>query len=157
MIEDITNENKHKNEVEFNQLYNHIKNLNIPTVEENDHMTSIIDKVKGMEPIQNFTQLDSIIKEAEISKAISQLKIGKAVGFDLIRNEILKSSILLKPLSKIFNLVQSTRHYPAGARDVSSPCTRNVTPVIPPSNYRGIKITSAPWKIIQLHPKCKAL
>ena len=59
-------------------------------------------------------RLDRRLQTPELRKAINNLKNGKAVGKDLVMNEMLKSSTstLAKPLLKFFNMCVSTSIFP---------------------------------------------
>ena len=71
--------------------------------------------LSDLEKDKIFNELDYIISEEEIIKAIQDLKNNKAAGFDIIINELLKcgQSVLVKPLSKLFNIILSSGEYPS--------------------------------------------
>ena len=114
LVEDITNKNQPKTCVAVENLYEHYKNLNSDNISSTNNRVYIEDRIRELEKVQNFTPLDFIITDTEISKSISKLKNGKAPGFDLIKNEMLKSGAghLLKSLAKLFNMVLRTGYYP---------------------------------------------
>ena len=70
--------------------------------------------LNDLEKDKIFNELDYIISEEEILKAIKDLKNNKAAGFDIhvIINEMLKcgQSVLVKRLSKLFNIILSSGH-----------------------------------------------
>jgi hypothetical protein len=70
--------------------------------------------LNDLEKDKIFNELDYIISEEEILKTIKELKNNKAAGFDIIINEMLKcgQSVLVKPLSKLFNIILSSGEYP---------------------------------------------
>jgi hypothetical protein len=70
--------------------------------------------LNDLEKDKIFNELDYIISEEEILKTIKELKNNKAAGFDIIINEMLKcgQSVLVKPLSKLFNIIFSSGEYP---------------------------------------------
>ena len=72
-------------------------------------MANINIMLEREEKIRLFTPLDFSIKEPEVTKAIQSLQNGKAYGEDLIRNEML----LVKPLTKLFNLILCSQYYPS--------------------------------------------
>jgi len=77
------------------------------------------------------------------------LKNNKAIGFDIISNEMIKCgiTILAQPLTKLFNKKISTGQYP------SQWCLGYICPVFKkgekddPANYRGITINSCLGKL----------
>ena len=97
-----------------------------------------------MEEERIFSELDIKISLKEIAKEIKNLKNNKACGFDLILNEMIKTSqlYLLESLQKIFNAVLSTGVYPKiWAKGYIVPIFKNGSKD-DPSNYRGITVGS---------------
>ena len=109
----------------------------------------IEDRISELEKVQNFTPLDFIITDTEISKSISKLKNGKAPGFDLIKNEMLKAGAghLLKSLEKLFNMVLRTGYYPPEWSKGRIVSIHKKGDPSDPANYRGITITSSLGKL----------
>ena len=74
LVEDITNKNQPKTCVAVENLYEHYKNLNSDNVSSTNNRVYIEDRIREFEKVQNFTPLDFIITDTEISKSISKLK-----------------------------------------------------------------------------------
>lgn len=131
--------------ISHSDWFNHFKQLNSCSFCDPEFEKLL----KNKESQKVFNELDFIITEAEISKALRSLKNNKASGFDGIINEMLKhgQSQLLGCLVKLFNSVLSSGIYPTqwgqgyinplhkkGAKD-------------DPANYRGITINSCVGKL----------
>jgi hypothetical protein len=105
--------------------------------------------LNDLEKDKIFNELDYIISEEEIMKAIKDLKNNKADGFDIIINEMLKcgQSVLVKPLSKLFNIILSS------GENLSQWSKGYIHPIYKsgekdnPLNYRGIVINSCIRKL----------
>ncbi|XP_078659029.1 uncharacterized protein LOC144904189 [Branchiostoma floridae x Branchiostoma belcheri] len=139
------------------KLHAHFKNLYgeesnpVPdaSISPGSFEMEIKNKISKLENDLKDNLLDSQILSTEISKAISNLKNGKASGSDLILNEMLKCSphTLIKPLTKLFNLFLSSGYFPQNW------CTSHIVALHKggskddPSNYRGISVTSCLAKL----------
>ena len=66
--------------------------------------SSFLNKLKDLENVKIFTELDNIISNKEILNAIASLKNNKASSFDQILNEMLKfgQTYIINPLCKLF-------------------------------------------------------
>ena len=85
------------------------------------------------------------ITEFEISKAIRDLKLGKATGHDGILNEYLKNAtdILMPLLIKLFNIIFESGKLPTSWLDGRiRPIFKNKGDSANPENYRPITILS---------------
>ena len=103
----------------------------------------IEEKLSEIEKTVIFNELDFIISDAEITKAIKSLKNSKSSGLSLILNEMLKyGQVTLKPLlNKLFNLVFSNSIYPViWSQGYIAPLYKSGS-VYDPANYRGITIS----------------
>ena len=95
----------------------------------------------------NISESDDIlnvhITEFEISKAIRDLKLGKAAGHDGILNEYLKNAtdILMPLLIKLFNIIFESGKLPTLWLD-GRPIFKNKGDSANPENYRPITILS---------------
>jgi hypothetical protein len=107
------------------------------------------EKLKELEKINCFNELDSIIVEKEISKAISHLKSNKSPGLDNISNNMIKHSqtFLLKSLQFFFNFCLSSGIYPNSWANGYITTIHKVNDPTDPNNYRGITITGAIGKV----------
>jgi hypothetical protein len=72
------------------------------------------NELKELEKVECFNEMDFKITEKEIMQCIKHLKNKKAVGLDLISNEMLKYSqhAMLPVLIKLFNVILSSRKFP---------------------------------------------
>ena len=124
-----------------NEWYDYFKHLNEDTF--TDKLLNDLEKDKI------FNELDYIISQEEILKAIKDLKNNKAAGFDTIINEMLKcgQSVLVKPLSKLCNIILSSGEYPSQwSKGYIHPIHKSGEKDNP-SNYRGIAINSCIGKL----------
>ena len=129
--------------------YEHYKELNSFQVTNNPARSKIEEELAILESIPNFSPLDYKISEQEIMKAMKNLRNNKAVGSDLISNEMLKygQHVLLKPIQKMFNLILSQETFPtlwAKGRIIS---LHKKDDPSDPANYRGITISSCLGKL----------
>ena len=152
LVEDITNTNQPKTCVAVENLYEHYKNLNSDNVSSTNNRVYIEDRIRELEKVQNFTPQDFIITNTEISKSISKLKNGKVPGFDLIKNQMLKSGAghLLRPLAKVFKMVLRTGYYPPEWSKGRIVSIHKKGDPSDPANYRGITITGSLGKLFIL-------
>lgn len=98
---------------------------------------------------KDVISLDQPISVTELSKAISRLSNGKSFGWDLVTNEMLKSSIqsIEKPLLKLLNRCLDLSIYPAQW------CQGHIIPIYKsgnksdPANFRPITISSCLGKV----------
>ena len=105
---------------------------------------NLLDELKKLEGEKIYNELDYKISNKEISDAISTLKNGKASGYDIILNEMLKNSqgFLLDCLNKVFNTVLTSGSFPKiWAKGYIVPIFKNGSKD-DPANYRGITIGS---------------
>ena len=83
-------------------LVSHFKILSELKSEFHNRYAQLSEQLKELEKINCFNEVDSIIMEKEISKAISHLKSNKSPGLDNISNNMIKHSqtFLLKVYKK---------------------------------------------------------
>ena len=115
----------------------------------NNNHSQITDYVANESNWQIFNDLSFKISNEEITKAINNLKNGKACGIDLISNEMLKasSSLLLPTLNNFFNMILISGHYPSAwscswLRPLHKGGDRTDS-----NRYRGISIMSCMGKL----------
>jgi hypothetical protein len=82
--------------------------------EFHNRYAQLSEQLKELEKINCFNELEYIIMEKELSKAISHLKSNKSPGLDNLCNNMIKNSqtVLLKNLQKKFNFCLSSGIYP---------------------------------------------
>ncbi len=135
---------------DFSTLYNR------PDFDANDpgYIRSVLElnnKERSMQS-ENYSDnsyLNENILLTEISKAISRLKSGKAVGCDFIPNEILRSPSLTQALYKLFNFCFKNGVTPTQwSKSVISPIPKgSMKDPYTPLNYRGISLLSCVYKL----------
>ena len=99
-----------------------------------------------------FTNLDYIIKEEEVLKAIKGLKKNKSPGLDNIISEfiIYGKYDLVKSICKLFNLVFRTTSYPKIWTVSYLKPVHKKDIISDPGNYRGIAVSSYLSKLFSL-------
>ena len=132
---------------------------NIPVYEWINHFTSIskkldkhnnhdllreIEELEKQTPSNIFLNLNNAITISELKNIIRKLKNNKSPGEDMLLNEMLKygSSILLPALTKLFNLILSTSHFPHQWNESLISLLHKKGSFYDTNNYRGISITS---------------
>ena len=111
--------------------------------------SSFLNKLKDLENVKIFTELDTRISNKEIINAIASLKNNKASSFDQILNEMLKfgQTYIIDPLCKLFNNILSTGKFPVvWANGIIVPIFKSGEKCNP-SNYREITIGSCIGKL----------
>lgn len=148
-LQGLTNKKKNPAEnISKAEWQNYYSQLNSKSVSE-DKEAEILLKLKELEEQNLFTELDYIITEGEIRKALSKLKNGKSPGLDSICPEMLKynQEELIKPLTKLYNIIFSNSLYPIKwSEGFITPLFKKDNPN-QPDNYRGITITSSIAKV----------
>ncbi|XP_071132876.1 uncharacterized protein [Mytilus edulis] len=143
------NETKKKCGVQPSTLISHFQKLSQLKGEFQSRYTELCEKLKQLENSKCFNELDSVITESEISKAISHLKCNKSSGLDNISNNMIKNgqTFLLKSFQQMFNTCLSSGIYPTSwAEGYITPIFKS-NDTSDPNNYRGITITSAIGKL----------
>ena len=137
------------NSVEPEQWFQYFTELNQKPSSIESKLNYINSKVKDMENMKHFCELDFLISSKEISDGISKLKSDKASGLDGIPNEMLKagSSILTPMLQKLFNFIFSSGQYPVQWSSAYLSPVFKSGDVSKPENYRGIAINSCIAKL----------
>ena len=126
--------------IAFFKWYTYFRSLNKIPAKYKTRIEEINKIVKNKENSPTFCELDYKITSSEIMKAISKLKLGKAVGLDSLPNEIIKNggTILVPILQKLFNLVFTSGIYPSKwSSAYLCPIFKSSDPS-KPENYRGI-------------------
>jgi hypothetical protein len=130
-------------------LVSHFKTLSELKSEFHNSYAQLSEKLKELEKINCFNELESIIMEKEISKAISHLKNHKSPGLDNISNNMIKHSqtFLFKSLQRKFNFCLSSRISPNSWANGYITAIHKGNDQTDPNNYRGITITGAIGKV----------
>jgi hypothetical protein len=127
---------------------NHFKGLLGPSVQpspRNDEMTAFVqqncDKARSC--------LDQPFTRTELLATIKGLKNNKAISFDLVSNEMLKTSklIISSQLLSIFNLILKSTIYPSvWKKSILTPLHKSDS-LTDPSNFRGVAVNSCMGKL----------
>ena len=130
----------------FSQLMNHNKT-------ESDESFVSNSQLKN-KYINIFDQLSFKIKEKEVMDSITSLKNNKAADLLGFKGEMLKAGIsyLLRPVTKLFNLIFTNSSLPDVWRESSLTPIHKKGDCFIPSNYRGIAISNILCKVL-----CKIL
>ena len=149
LVNELCEKKKVSHPIDPDNFFKHYQSLNTDQRSPNCSDSETYRELLNMEDLPNFTELDFRITESETRKAILLLKNRKSVGLDLIQNEMIKHGIscLLAPLTKLFNLVLNSGHYPvtwAKGRIISLHKKGDASD---PSNFRGITISSCVGKL----------
>jgi hypothetical protein len=119
----------------------------------------VIDYIAKEQNILSFTELDILISETEVFKALKCLKNKKASGKDEIIAEMIKygASFFTPALTRLFNLVFSSNNFPTLWSDSLISTIFKSGSLLLPSNYRGISVGSCISKLfcIVLHIRLK--
>ena len=93
--------------------------------------------------------LDMPFSRSELLASISALKSNKAVSFDMISNEMLKSSKLTitNQLLSLFNSILSTSVYPSAWKKCILTPLHKSEDLSNPNNFRGIAVSSCLKKL----------
>lgn len=138
-------ENTKESSISPQEFFNHFQGLNTNSYSDKE----IEESLTQSERIKIFNELDYMITNQEIVKAISGLKKNKASSFDSIINEMFKygQNELTKSLEKLFNNIFSCGIFPSEwGKGYIFPIFKkgNKDEV---SNYRGITINSCVAKL----------
>ena len=135
--------------IPLDEWFEYFKVLNKTDKPCTGNRNKVLTELHRMEQHSVFNDMDFSISEKEISMCIKRLKNKKAVGYDLISNEMLRYSqhALLPALSLLFNGILTSKLYP------SQWCESFIVPIYKsggkeiPSNYRGLSIFSCLAKL----------
>ena len=136
MLKKLREEKENTNPISLKDWGEYFKNLNSNQVQSK----MLPETQEG----PTFSELDFRISEKEIIAALKYLKNNKAVGLDLISNEMLRYSqhAMMPVMLLTFNSILMSKCYP------KSWCSGYIIPIFKngnfmlPENYRGITIMS---------------
>ncbi|MEW8548698.1 MAG: reverse transcriptase family protein, partial [Candidatus Thiodiazotropha sp.] len=135
---------KNVQDISAEAFLDHFKGLNQDD-EDSDFPTITADRVTYFN-----TELNKVITELEVKKAILQLKNNKACASDMILNEFLKASqsLLMPVYIRLFNAILDSGKMPETWTDgFIIPIYKNKGDIGNPDNYRGITILSCMGKL----------
>ena len=127
---------------------NHFQDLLGPNVEQTLSQEELINFVSA-NCDKNKSCLDQPITKCEILRAISGLKNNKAISFDRVSNEMIKSSklIISNQLLYLFNGILSSSIYPsAWSNSILTPLHKSGE-LSDPNNFRGVAVSSCLGKL----------
>ena len=151
LLKQLKESEKNTNEVDIDldEWKMYFKALNTQQIQNKVRKETIAKELLIHEQSHCFNEMNFRFSEKEIAVAIKDLKKGKAVGFDLISNEMIRYSqhVMIPLLLKTFNTILVSKLYPVQW------CKGYVVPIHKsgsvenPSNYRGITIFSCVAKL----------
>ena len=98
---------------------------------------------------QGKSYLDNPFTRSEVLAAISCLKNNKAISFDRVSNEMLKSSklVITNQLLLLFNSILSSAVYPSAWKKSILTPLHKANDVSDPNNFRGVAVSSCLGKL----------
>ena len=130
-----------------NNFFEYFKKLYIPSnvdyIVDDDIYEYMRQYNNGILQTQ-YNELNNPISDAEVQKAIKELKAGKACGGDMLINELYVCGIvsLLPKLTALFNLIFFSAHFPSTWKNgVIIPIYKNGD-MSDVNNFRGITLLS---------------
>ena len=126
----------------------HFKGLLGPTVQQspsNDEMLLFIKQNCD----KSFSCLDQPFTRTELLSTMSRLKNNKAILFDIVSNEMLKTSklVIVNQLLKVFNTIFSSTIYPSSWKKSILTPIHKAGSQSDPSNFRGVAVNSCLGKL----------
>ena len=101
------------------------------------------------EVITGENNLNKLIEYQEVRKAVEQAKLNKAVGIDMISNEVLKNNTVIDLLFNLFNMCMKNRLIPNEWRkSIIHPIPKEKKVSMDPLKYRGLALQSCIYKIL---------
>ena len=140
---------KYNCKVDLNTMYLFMKDMMYSDITDNEFdIYNMQNNLLENEECQ--TILNCRITEEEIYENVKKLKLNKAKGIDLIKNEYIKCSLnVLMPIyMKIFNRILDTGNIPDDwLTGIVLPLYKNKGDPLDPDNYRGITLLSCLSKL----------
>ena len=95
------------------------------------------------------SELDRPFTRSELLAAISGLKNNKAISFDRVSNEMIKTSklIITKQLVELFNFILSSAIYPSAWKSCILTPIHKTGELDDPNNFRGVAVSSCLGKL----------
>ena len=109
----------------------------------------LTNRINELRAAPFFSELDFRFTNDEIRKALDKLKHGKAVGIDIVSNEMLKASgqFLTDIYCQLFNAILQNSHYPKSWKTGMIVNLFKDGNACDPNNYRGLTINSCLGKV----------
>lgn len=151
LLDDLKREDSVNTEpqISSNEWVDHFSNLNTINDKFNSRVEEISKLLSEQEKLREFTEIDFQITPEELFQSLTSLKNNKAVGLDVISNEMLKCafSSLQNCLLKLFNTVLANGTYPSIWKKAYITPLHKGGSLDDPNNYRGIAILSCTAKL----------
>ena len=133
------------------EWYSHFRNLlkSDDCKMDNERQQQIRNELQNLEKTEQLRNLDYDITETEILNACKKLKNGKSSAYDMIKNEMIKSSLpyISKTIVKIFNILLKSGQFPdSWTEGIIIPIHKQGNSA-DPNNYRGITLNSCLGKL----------
>ena len=116
---------------------------------DNERQQQIRNELQNLEKTEQLRNLDYDITETEILNACKKLKNGKSSAYDMIKKEMIKSSLpyISKTIVKIFNILLKSGQFPdSWTEGIIIPIHKQGNSA-DPNNYRGITLNSCLGKL----------
>ena len=151
LLKDSQNINK-SNSLSAQKFHNYFKSINDPDTpyyQADEDILEFNNRFLNSEAQIMFSELDVAITEQEIVNAIKQLNSGKSGGPDRLLNEffVYGINILPKYLSKLFNAIYDSGHFPTCWTDGHIVPIHKKGSFNTVENYRGITLLSTLGKL----------
>lgn len=144
-----SNAKRDKCQASLSDLYDYFKNVNSSNPDEEVNSRNTVNNNRGNDSHDN-EDLNVPICEAEVEKAIKNLKNNKSPGVDNIKNEHIRhtSTLMIPVYTKLFNLIFDSGIIPESwTLGVIKPIYKNKGNPKSPENYRPITILSCLGKL----------
>ena len=141
-----------KPNISSNQYFEYFKEVSAPNSEffvPDDDIGEYVDKFDRGELQVMYAELDCLLTEEEVTKAIKQLKLNKSAGPDLLLNElfIYGRTVLLPYVTSLFNKIFESGHFPEmWSKGIITPIHKKGS-IHDVGNYRGITLLSSFGKL----------
>ena len=141
----------HVEKINHQKWFDHFNNLlnNETTDIDQARQNNVKDELNNYESRYQSGKLDYAISEKEILTAAKKLKNNKSSAYDMIKNEMIKSTLpfLSKSITHAFNSILNTGKFPKTWKEgIVIPLHKNGSQ-FDPNNYRGITLNSCLGKL----------
>ena len=133
----------------FSKYFKSINDPDTPFYQADEDILEFNNRFLNSEAQVMFSELDETISEQEIVSAIKKLNSGKSGGPDRLLNEFFIHGIEILPkyLSKLFNVIYDSGHFPSCWTDGHIVPIHKKGSLNTAENYRGITLLSTLGKL----------
>ena len=131
----------------FEGIYQ-INNENFDDTFKKEKIIEIEELQKKALESKRFTKFNKQITCEEVSVAVKSSKLKKAVGLDMVPNELLKNNETVELIYELFKVCFNHQKIPdMWTKSVIHPITKETTKSNDPLKYRGLALQSCIYKI----------